>query len=322
MNPDDTDLYKVLNVDENSTLEDIKKQYKLLALKYHPDRNHGDDTKFKQIKNAYDILSDEEKRKQYSYKFLKPTSTLNEFFKNMFNSGKEQQKVIINLSIQDILYGCYKDYQLEHVYACTTCKETGISNPEKNTIQCRECFGKGVNPTISFLSCITCQGHGIFVLNNKLCNVCNGEKKITSIESRQIYIKPGNRNNDIIEVSNSVVLIIKHTYDDDIVRIDNMNVHITIQITILELLCGFIKEIIYADERIIVRSEKLFDVFKPFVVPNKGVNEQGDLIFHFNLLCDTENPIYNKIGKSLNLLLKTELSKTPVFSEQEVINIE
>jgi len=60
------DLYSILEVKENSTLNDIKKAYKKLALKYHPDKTNMDSTKFIEISNAYTILSDENKRKEYN----------------------------------------------------------------------------------------------------------------------------------------------------------------------------------------------------------------------------------------------------------------
>ena len=63
-----TDYYKILGVDKQASLEEIKKKYKQLALKYHPDRNKGSkeaEEKFKSINEAYAVLSDPEKRKQY-----------------------------------------------------------------------------------------------------------------------------------------------------------------------------------------------------------------------------------------------------------------
>ena len=62
------DLYEVLGVDRNASAEEIKKAYRVLAMKYHPDRNQGDaaaEKKFQQINNAYSVLSDESKRRQY-----------------------------------------------------------------------------------------------------------------------------------------------------------------------------------------------------------------------------------------------------------------
>lgn len=316
----ENDYYKVLNVDNNSTLDDIKKQYKILALKHHPDRNDGNDTQFKNIKNAYDTLSDETKRKEYDcIYYAKKKGNMQSFFADIMNTEDDQQKIKIQMSMDDIMYGCYKDYNVLILYPCTVCNETGIVDPSKNTIQCRECFGKGVNPTISFLSCITCNGKGIFVINNKVCNVCDGNRKIRQWDTRNIYLRPGMKHNELITISKSLILIIEHIYDSEIIKVDNMHIHINITITLLELLCGFVKQITYAQESIVVRSERVFDCFKPFVIRNKGINEVGDMHLHFDLNIDKTNSIYTKIGKSLNTLLPQDASLS--FSEDNVINI-
>lgn len=65
------DYYKILEVSENEDISEIKKQYRKLAMKYHPDRNAGDERaakKFREITEAYEVLSNEEKRKEYDYK--------------------------------------------------------------------------------------------------------------------------------------------------------------------------------------------------------------------------------------------------------------
>lgn len=59
------DFYKILGVEKNASQEDIKKAFRKLAHQYHPDKNKGDDTKFKEVNEAYTVLSDEKKRKQY-----------------------------------------------------------------------------------------------------------------------------------------------------------------------------------------------------------------------------------------------------------------
>ena len=60
-----TDYYNILEIDKNASSDDIKSAYKKLALKYHPDKNNGNDDKFKSISEAYSTLSDPQKRKQY-----------------------------------------------------------------------------------------------------------------------------------------------------------------------------------------------------------------------------------------------------------------
>ena len=68
MSKEKRDYYEVLGVDKNASADDIKKAYRKLALKYHPDRNKGDkeaEEKFKEANEAYEVLSDDEKRRNY-----------------------------------------------------------------------------------------------------------------------------------------------------------------------------------------------------------------------------------------------------------------
>ena len=89
------DYYKILEVDRDCETDKIKKSYKKLALKYHPDKNNGDHTKLKEISEAYEILSDNNRRSQYDYnsshdinfstfghQFMKPDDLFKQIFQN------------------------------------------------------------------------------------------------------------------------------------------------------------------------------------------------------------------------------------------------
>ena len=319
---DNRSLYEILNVDKNCTIDDIRRQYKILALKYHPDRNDGDDKLFKQIKDAYDTLSDETKRHTYENIRVSKVniSDIHDVFDTMFGAKQdEQQKIVIRVQLEDILYGCYKSYTVKTFVPCVSCKMTGIIDPEKNTIQCRECFGKGINPMMSFLSCMSCNGKGVFVINNKVCKQCNGKKQLVIREDKRIYLKPGIKNNEMIYISNSVVLLIEHDKNlGDKIRIEDSDVHMDVDITLIELLCGFVKEIYYGQEQLVLQSRQIFRFDEERVVKKRGINEKGDLHIHFRLrVDDMENTIYKKIGYSLNLLMKRELS----FSESDTSSV-
>jgi len=96
------DYYKILEVSENADILKIKKQYRKLAMKYHPDRNVGDERaakKFREITEAYEVLSNEEKRKEYDYKRENENNhtkkkndkenSKNKYSENNFSFGKE-----------------------------------------------------------------------------------------------------------------------------------------------------------------------------------------------------------------------------------------
>lgn len=317
----ETDFYKILNVDENSSIDEIKKQYRILALKYHPDKNNGDDQLFKILNNAYAVLTDVEKRQSYDTQRVKirDKNNFSNLFQGLFEKTEEQQKVKIEVSFNDILYGCYKYFTVKTTVVCSVCNHTGISNPDKNAIQCRECFGKGVNPTMTFLSCMTCNGKGIFVLNNKKCNVCDGNKKITQYEEKNIYIKPGVPNNDIIKLSNNLILIIVHNYPKDTLTIDGMDVHVKVQITLLELLGGFRKHVSIGEEKFVILSKCVFDCNKVHIIPKKGINDIGALHIHFTLIIDTDNKLLKKLSNSVHTLCNKSSDDSFVLGDNEEI---
>src|SRR2546421_1555870 len=160
-------LYDTLGVKKNASSDEIKKAYRKLAAKYHPDRNPGDaaaEEKFKEVQNAYDVLSDPEKRKQYdafgsangrpgfdprNYDFsgggnftINDLGDLGDLFGGLFNRGgtRTQRRppergadieVPVNISFEDSLRGL----------------ETKI--PVEVTTACRECGGAGAPPGAS-----------------------------------------------------------------------------------------------------------------------------------------------------------------------------
>ena len=194
------DYYEVLGVGKTASQDEIKKSYRKLARKYHPDANPNDpkaEEKFKEISSAYEVLGDAEKRKQYdagpSY-FGQGAQTAGGFrgyqggqpaggewadlFGNLFGGGfgggfggarrqaraqrGEDASVSVKLSFDDALKGV----------------TTKISVPQ--TAQCRECAGSGAAPGTSPITCPQCRGRGVvnqsqgFFALSQPCPNCGG----------------------------------------------------------------------------------------------------------------------------------------------------
>ena len=80
------DYYDILNLNDDCSSDEIKKQYRILSKKYHPDKNNGDDTDFKKINEAYETLSNDESRKEYNIKrIFKNIEFTNEEYKLLFS---------------------------------------------------------------------------------------------------------------------------------------------------------------------------------------------------------------------------------------------
>src|SRR5207302_1259964 len=202
-------LYDTLGVKKGAPADEIKKAYRKLAAKYHPDKNPGNasaEEKFKEVQNAYDVLSDPEKRKQYdsfgsangrpgfdprdfnfggggNYTF----TDLGDLFDGLFNRGgtRTQRRqpergadieVSVNVSFEDSLRGLETKIPVEVTTACRECGGTG-AQPGTSPVICPECHGRGVvseSQGLFALSqpCPRCRGNGTVV--EKPCAKCHG----------------------------------------------------------------------------------------------------------------------------------------------------
>lgn len=194
------DYYKILGVEKNSTTEDIKKAFRSLARKYHPDITKNDkllEEKFKDIFEAYEVLADEEKRKTYDdlnkkdvIKFdskKKNNGAFSDFFHSMFGTVKDNtlkniKKInniekTISLTLEEALNGIEKTITLPIEETCKVCNGTGIVNHKT----CENCKGKGLtnenknitvkipeNVTLGSKISIKGEGHGTGILKGDL----------------------------------------------------------------------------------------------------------------------------------------------------------
>ena len=194
-----TNLYETLGVPKNAPQDEIKKAYRKLARKYHPDRNPGDEdaeARFKEVQTAYDVLSDPEKRKQYDRVSARRTVAgrpgpqgfdfgnvdfgnvdVGDIFGSFFGrGGRTQQRgrsqaqrgndieAVVNLSFEDSLKGVEVQIPVEIEAPCSECGGTGAA-PGTAPIICPECNGRGVLSESQGLfglsrPCPRCRGNG------------------------------------------------------------------------------------------------------------------------------------------------------------------
>ncbi len=223
------DYYEILEISRNADSAEIKKAYRKLALKYHPDRNQGDkeaEEKFKLVNEAYQVLSDEKKRATYDrygkagldsngfsgfsdMNYEDIMGDLGSIFESVFgggfgggfgNSGGQRrrrkyaldQETEVTLKFNEAVFGCKKNIKFSYKKPCEKCKGTGSEDGKIHT--CPDCKGKGqIFYRQGFMTysqtCPTCGGSGSYIKNK--CKECNATGYEVVKDSIEIDIPEG-----------------------------------------------------------------------------------------------------------------------------------
>lgn len=233
------DYYEVLGVDKNADEAAIKKAYRALAKKYHPDMNPGDaeaEKKFKEASEAYAILSDPEKKRQYDqfghsafenggaggfggfdFNSADFGDIFGDIFGDLFGGGRSRRasngpmkganvRTSIRISFEEAVFGVEKEVELTLKDPCPTCKGSG-AKPGTTKETCSKCGGKGqvVFTQQSFFgtmrnvqTCPDCGGTGKVI--KEKCGDCHGTGYIASKKKIQVSVPAGIDNGQSIRI--------------------------------------------------------------------------------------------------------------------------
>jgi molecular chaperone DnaJ len=217
------DYYELLEVERSASAEEIKKAYRKQALKYHPDRNPGDneaEEKFKEISAAYEVLSDDKKRRQYdqfgheAFTRGRPTASAgdpfdifsqvfgNSVFDTFFGGGARSRqgpeqgaslRYDLQLEFEEAVFGSEREITIPRAETCDRCHGTGCE-PGSSRRTCAHCRGMGqVTMAQGFFSisqpCPRCRGQGELIEHP--CRECQGAGRVQRRKRIVVSIPPG-----------------------------------------------------------------------------------------------------------------------------------
>ena len=226
------DYYEVLGTQKGASAEEIKKAYRKMAMKYHPDRNPGDkeaEEKFKEAAEAYEVLSDDDKRArydQYGFAGVDPNfgagaggyggagfggfgdfGDLGDIFGSFFGGGStranpnaprrgENVAARLDLTFEEAAFGCEKEVAIPRIENCASCNGSGSADGATET--CSYCHGAGQVRTVQNLMgmqmqstsvCPQCNGKGKIIKNP--CTTCRGKGKVRRTQKIKVKIPAG-----------------------------------------------------------------------------------------------------------------------------------
>ncbi|MCP1309073.1 molecular chaperone DnaJ [Paenibacillus tyrfis] len=216
------DYYEVLGVGKDASQEDIKKAYRKLARQYHPDVNKADDaeSKFKEAKEAYDVLSDDQKKAQYDrFGHVDPNQGMGggfngadfggfgDIFDMFFGGGQRRNpnapqrggdlQYTLTIEFKEAVFGKKTDIHIPRTETCDTCSGSG-AKPGTKPETCGVCHGSGQQEVVQNTAfgrivnrrvCSACQGQGRIVKDK--CGTCHGSGKVKKQRTISLNIPAG-----------------------------------------------------------------------------------------------------------------------------------
>jgi DnaJ family protein A protein 2 len=316
------DYYEILKISKKATMDEIRSSYKNLAKQHHPDKG-GDKEKFQEIQTAYEILSDDNKKREYDFQrnnvnnnaipnfFHQQQHHHQQFPFNFFNftananegNGLKKRDEIYNckINLKEVFFGTFRKF---HIVRKTVC--------DKCNIECHNCNGTGfdknnqriqIGPFLHIQNqiCVLCNGQGFKKL--PFCDNCeNSGFKIKNINI-EILIPKGVENGKTYsyegcgeqamkknEINGNFIVVIEIIEDNLFKRSSNFDLIFEHQISLKESIIGKNVIIPHMEETFVI-DIKQFCIINPnrnYIIPKKGLQDElgnkGNLILKFKII--------------------------------------
>ncbi|XP_013776149.1 dnaJ homolog subfamily A member 1-like [Limulus polyphemus] len=295
----ETGYYDILGVSPNCSDSDLKRAYRKLALKYHPDKNPSEGEKFKQISQAYEVLSNPEKRKIYDaggedaikegggsgHGFSSPMDIFDMFFGMGGGGGRRERRgkdVVhqLGVTLEELYNGATRKLALQKNVICDKCE--GRGGKQGAVENCPTCRGTGMYTRVQQLGpgmvqqiqsmCPECQGQGERINAKDRCKACQGKKVVRERKVLEVHIDKGMKDGQKITFSGEgdqvpglepgdIIIVLDEKEHEQFKR-SGRDLITRLDLTLTEALCGFQKTINTLDHRILVITSIPGEVIK------------------------------------------------------------
>ena len=331
------DLYSVLGVARNASGDEVKKAYRNLARRYHPDRNDGDEhaaERFREIAEAYETLSNPDLRSRYDRlgPLYRPdgrpptpdevsdwvSDTIGGMFRKRRPEQGEDLRYSLTVDLEDVSSGGEREIEVRRQVTCATCSGNG-ADPKGGRTVCTSCDGTGKSSSrrVFRTQCPHCNGTGMITI--KKCGSCNGAGRAEQIEALKVRIPKG--------VATGQKLKLRAKGNDpraagetgDLYVIINVNEHplfqrrgsdlfCTVPIAFTQAALGAEVDVPTLDGKTTIRVNAGTSSGKILRLAGRGLptmkgNRKGDL--HLELSIETPQKLNEKQRKALQALEKT-----------------
>ena len=342
------DYYEILGVSKDATQDDIKKAYRKLAMKYHPDKNQGDkksEEEFKKISEAYEILSDESKRSQYDHGGSSFDFGFNPF--SFFHNGGMRQggaprpqrvspdnRYTIQLSLKEVITGAQKNVSYTRLISCEHCKGNGSVQGKE---ACRTCNGKGVTqmhvnaPNTRFvITCHSCNGSG---RSTKRCSKCGGKGYSSVNEKATVKIPSGVRPLSTLKLSGKgnvvyygeqmmvgdMLLVVNYPNEQDGVKVLNEDIYANVSIPFHQILA---EEEITVDvlgaRKLKLKLDKNKRSGSEYIIQKEGLTAAGSAFVKVFVDIPSNKVSKEKLEKLIKLTKEVYGNETKTFHPRQI----
>jgi len=285
----ETKYYDTLGVNPAATADELKKAYRKLAMKYHPDKNPNEGERFKAISQAYEVLADEKKRKIYDEggeEAIKEGGSGGgghnpmDIFDMFFGTGrrgrqegpKKGKDMVHQLSVTlaELYNGATRRLALNKNVICSKCEGVGGKTGAETT--CESCEGRGMKVRIQQIGpgmvqqiqsvCRECEGQGKWIKPQNRCKTCNGKKTVREREILEVHIDKGMEDGQQIRFggqgdqepgieAGDIIIVLDEEKSEQFTR-NGLDLTMKMQLSLVEALCGCQKVIETLDKRFLV----------------------------------------------------------------------